>query len=182
MPHITFNAHHDADSNSFHSRNKELDASQLSLSGLETIHPDHGHGDKTAIELSLSDLANIHVVSLAGTNDDNVLKEGTQQVDTGNRTSLGTDGLSLTDLANLHADHLITQEGMSVPSPLSSNLSQSALASTLMSNHPTDYGCSSYDATISPPVVEVDQQLASLDFTTGFTTPKTAVPHCHFPS
>lgn len=166
MPHIICNAHYDADSKSTHSRNEELDASQLSLSGLETIHPD----------LSLSDLANIHVASLsslAGTNADNVLKGRTQQVDENNRTSSETDGLSLTDLANLHVGHLVTQEEMSVPPPLSNNLSQSALADTLMSNHPTDYGCSSYDATISLPVVEPNQQLANLDFTTGFTTPKT---------
>ena len=179
MSHTIFNAHHDTDSKLSNSTNKELDASQMSLSSLETmhmhtIHSDQGQGDKVAVEqhvlpeLSLSDLANIHVASSSSpacSNPDNVVKGRTQQV---GRTSLGTDGLSLTDLANLHVGHLVTQEGMSVPSPLFNNLSQSELASTHMSNNSTDYGCSSYDAAI-----EVNPQLASLDFITGFTVPKT---------
>ena len=190
MSHAVFNAHNDADNKLFYGTNEQLGASQLSLSNLETMHmyavhsdSDQGQSNKTAVEqhvlseLSLSDLASIHVASSsppASSNADNVVKGGTQQVEEGNRTSLVTDGLSLTELANLQVDHLVPQEGMSVlPPPLPNSLSLSELASTHMSNNSTDYGCSSYDAAISLPVVEVNPQLASLDFTTGFTIPKT---------
>lgn len=122
----------------------------------------------TLSELSLSDLANIHLAGSSSLAATSVVK-GVVEKDT--ESSL-TDGLSLADLASLHASNVERQEEPSIPTCSSNHMSLSELAGIHTSAHVSDTSCSMYEDT-APSVNLPLPQLASLDFTTGFTTPKT---------
>lgn len=126
---------------------------------MQSIQTDHDHSSLS--QLSLSDLANMHVASLSSPVSDSntvVVKD---------ISSSSTDALSLSDLANMHTTNL---EGRQQDTNCSSNdLSLSELAGMFTS---TDASCSAREDATSP-VLNMNPQLASLDFTRGFTTPKT---------
>ena len=112
----------------------------------------------TVSELSLSDLANLHATSLSlpPVSDSNTVKD----------ISSSTDALSLIDLANMHTSSL---EGQEETNCSSNDLSLSELAGMYTS---TDASCSARED-VSSPVLNMNPQLAGLDFTRGFITPKT---------
>lgn len=134
--------------------------------------------DVSLSELSLSDLANMHLASSsspAAIKLDAVVKGGGME---DNDTSTDALKLSLADLANLHASSLEMKEELNVlPSHSSSNFSLSELTNTQMSPPSTDDGRLAYDDTggssINLPLPDMNTQPAGLDFTSGFTTPRT---------
>ena len=133
----------------------------LLTDGLSLVTP-----EKTSVppspssNLSLSELASMHVSTCSVTPE---------------RTSVppsSSSNLSLSELASMHVSTCsVTPEKTSVPPSSSSNLSLSELASMHVSTCSIENGCSSYNPINSP--VQTNPQLASFDFTTGFTTPKT---------
>lgn len=196
MSYTLYNADQDSNVKMCCSTKEGLDTSSRSLSYLVNMHMRNDHCEEgwcneaavehgSLSEFSLSDLANMHLAntpSLANTGVDDVVTGDVGQQIKNNVSSLSTDGLSLTDLVNLHtSDDLVMheEEGEEEASVLShslDNLSLSELASVHMSTHSNDKGCSSYKETTSSvdlPVIKMNPHLASLEFTTGFTIPKT---------
>ena len=143
-------------------------SSNLSLSELASMHKSTCTvtPEKTSVppssscNLSLSELASMHKSTCS------VTPEKTSVPPT------SSSNLSLSELASMHKSTCsVTPEKTSVPPTSSSNLSLSELASMHVSTCSIENGCSSYNPINSP--VQTNPQLASFDFTTGFTTPKT---------
>ena len=139
----------------------------LSLTNLATLRGSHlMTPEKTSVppssssNLSLSELASMHKSTCT------VIPEKTSVPPS------SSCNLSLSELASMHKSTCsVTPENTSVPPTSSSNLSLSELASMHVSTCSIENGCSSYNPINSP--VQTNPQLASFDFTTGFTTPKT---------
>ena len=127
---------------------------------MQSIQGGHTDNDQSSMsELSLSELASMHAASLSSpVTDASIVKD----------TSSSTDGLSLTDLANLHTTSV---EGQDESNCSSNNLSLSELAG-MYTSADTSYSVHD-DATSHLPVLNMNPQLSSMDFTRGFTTPKT---------
>jgi len=149
---------------------------------MQTLHSSQDHCNKPpeqnfVSEFSLSDLANVHLAtpSSSTVNDStSEVQEGTVQRVEGDAVSLSIAGLSLTDLASLQTANLMTHEEMSHSS---TDPTLSELAGMHMSTQPSETDHSNYEDTttssINLPLLDMNPQLASLDFTTGFATPKT---------
>lgn len=121
-------------------------------------------------EFSLTDLANMHFAgssSLTNNDGNSEVIGGGKQVER-DTSSLSTDGLSLTDLANVHKSNLVTSTIEETPD----NLSLTEIASVHMLPYTADTG-HSRNEDITSCIDMKNVQLASLDFTSGFTTPKT---------
>lgn len=137
---------------------------------MQTMHSGQDHCNEPTKQnvVPLSDLASIHLATSSSSAVDSLVQGEQVERDVG---SLSAAGLSLTDFANLHTANLATLEEKSVQSH-STDLSLSELASMHMSAE-TDHFNYEDTSSVNLPLVEMNPQLASLDFTTGFTTPKT---------
>ena len=146
---------------------------------MQTIHSDQDQYNIPLVkqdELSLSDLANAYFttpssITKTKVDGDTVKGEVTEQVK-GDTTSSSTASLPLANLTHSKADDFATQQ--KIISHSSNYLSLSELASMDMSTHSTENGCQSYkdnSVDLNLPLLEMSSQL---DFSTGFTTPKSS--------